>query len=239
MIKILICSFALLSLNANSHGIWFAERSSQLALVYGEGADDLDTVKRHQKIKNVTGFNPNWIPVNTQLVATGPLLTLTNQEEITAVAAMLDNGLWSKTPDGTWHAKGRDAFPNALLSEHTIKYAVHLRGELREIPVLPQQKLQIHPVGKTFPQQKGSDVIFQVLLDGKPVAGARVIRDFVNDPDAEVLLSDIQGRVVINVRNQGLNVIAAIVDTPAKKIDVIDKVEHLATLSFVLPHAAE
>ncbi|MBJ7379063.1 MAG: DUF4198 domain-containing protein, partial [Sphingobium sp.] len=28
-----------------AHGIWFAQRARQLALIYGVGADDLDAVK--------------------------------------------------------------------------------------------------------------------------------------------------------------------------------------------------
>ena len=43
-----------------AHAIWFAERSSQLAFIYGEGAQDLDTVKRQNKIKSITGYNKNW-----------------------------------------------------------------------------------------------------------------------------------------------------------------------------------
>lgn len=31
---------------ADAHGIWFAQRARQLALIYGVGADDLDAVKR-------------------------------------------------------------------------------------------------------------------------------------------------------------------------------------------------
>ena len=36
---------------AQAHGIWFAQRSNQLALIYGVGADDLDMVKRLPKVK--------------------------------------------------------------------------------------------------------------------------------------------------------------------------------------------
>ena len=31
---------------AQAHGIWFAQRAKQLALIYGVGADDLDMVRR-------------------------------------------------------------------------------------------------------------------------------------------------------------------------------------------------
>ena len=34
------------ALPAGAHGIWFAQRATQLALMYGVGADDLDAVRR-------------------------------------------------------------------------------------------------------------------------------------------------------------------------------------------------
>ena len=35
-----------ISVAAEAHGIWFAQRAKQLALIYGVGADDLDMVRR-------------------------------------------------------------------------------------------------------------------------------------------------------------------------------------------------
>ncbi|MBJ7375941.1 MAG: DUF4198 domain-containing protein, partial [Sphingobium sp.] len=34
-----------MAMPASAHGIWFAQRARQLALIYGVGADDLDAVK--------------------------------------------------------------------------------------------------------------------------------------------------------------------------------------------------
>lgn len=73
-----------------------------------------------------------------------------------------------------------------------MKYAVHLRGPLREIPKLATQKLQIIPVpgapamkddkydlhGEDMPNQAGDLVRVQVLYEGKPVSGARIIQDW-------------------------------------------------------------
>ena len=42
---------------ADAHGIWFAQRATQLALIYGVGADDLDSVKRLPLIKSVSGYD--------------------------------------------------------------------------------------------------------------------------------------------------------------------------------------
>ena len=85
----------------------------------------------------------------------------------------------------------------------------------------------------------GEPLQLRVLFQGKPVAGARVLTDFVNDPDGAPLKTAKDGTVTLKVRNQGLNVIAAIFDGPSDEPTKADKMEHLATLAFVLPHAPE
>ena len=51
----------------DAHGIWFAQRAKQLALIYGVGADDLDSVKRLPLIRSVSGYDASWQPVKTSL----------------------------------------------------------------------------------------------------------------------------------------------------------------------------
>lgn len=125
---------------AQAHGIWFAQRSNQLALIYGVGADDLDAVKRLPKVKAVAAYDEDGKEVPTQLAANGPLLVVNIDNQPAIVSAILDNGPWSKTPDGKWHNKGKDEVPDATISEHTVKYAVHLRRLNVTPPVLPAHK---------------------------------------------------------------------------------------------------
>jgi nickel transport protein len=225
---------------AHAHGIWFAQRAKQLALIYGVGADDLDSVKRLPLIESVSGYDAQWRPVPATLRVAGPLLLVDSDSAPVAVSAVLQNGVWSKTADGEWHKKGRDEVPDAKISEKTIKYAVHIVGPLSApLPSLPTQTLQIVPVDATLPEMLGQPLKLRVLFQGKPVAGARVLTDFVNDPDGEPVKSAADGSVTLKVRNQGLNVITAIFDGPADDPKKVDKIEHLATLSFVLPHAPE
>jgi hypothetical protein len=225
---------------SQAHGIWFAQRATQLALIYGVGADDLDSVKRLPLIEKVAGYDADWKPVPTSLRVAGPLVLVDSEGEPVVVAAVMQNGIWSKTPDGEWVKKGRDEVPNAKISEKTIKYAVHIRAPLSApMPALPDQTLQIVPVDGAIPEQMGRPLQLRVLFQGKPVANARVLSDFVNDPDGQPLKTAADGTVTINIRNQGLNVVTAIFDGPADEPTKIDKVEYLATLSFVLPHAPE
>ena len=135
---------------------------------------------------------------------------------------------------------GRDEVPNATIAERTIKYAVHLRSALAEpLGLIPGQKLQILPDVEVLPDMLGEELNLRVLYEGKPAAGARIIVDFVNDPDAERIIANDDGHVTINIRNQGLNVIGALYDSPSPEPEKIDKIENMATLSFVLPHEPE
>lgn len=225
---------------AGAHGIWFAERATQLALLYGVGADDLDVVKRLPLVSSIAGYDASGNPVPTSLQVDGRLLLVNLDNQPALVAAVLDNGTWSKTPDGKWHKKGKDELPTAVISEKNTKYAVHIRGALtKPLKPLPGQTLQIIPVDGKLPALLGQPIKLQVLYQGKPVAGAKVLHDWVNDPDGTPVLTGADGTVTIAVRNQGLNVIVAIFNSPSTEPAKYDQLEHLASLSFVLPHAPE
>lgn len=230
----------LASAAAQAHGIWFAQRSTQLALLYGVGADDLDMVKRLPLVTAITAYGPDGKAVPTSLQVDGRLLLASTENQPSVLAAVLDNGTWSKAPDGKWYKKGKDEVPGAVVSERTMKYAVHIRGPLAApIGPLPGQTLQLVPVAATLPALLGQPITLRVLYKGLPVAGAKVLHDWINDPDGAPVLSAADGTVTLKVRNQGLNVIVAILDAASDQPAKYNKIEHLATLSFVLPHAPE
>ena len=224
---------------AQGHGIWFASRSKQLAVIYGIGADDLDTVKRQPLFESVTAFDASYQPIKASLRVSGPVLYVDTDEQPTVVAAVLQNGTWSKMKDGEFEKKGRDEMPNAALSEKNVKYATTIQGPLdKPIPALPTQILQIVPAG-AIPTMLGKPLTYRVLFNGKPVAGARLINDMINDPDAKEVLTAKDGTVTMPVRNQGLNVIRAVYDGPTDNPVKYDRIEHTATLAYTLAHAPE
>lgn len=223
-----------------AHGIWFAQRAKQLALIYGVGSDDLDMVKRLPLVNAVTGYDADWKPVTTSLRTAGAIPVVDSEEPVAAVAAVMDYGYWSKTPDGEFHNKGRDEVPNAVLSEHNFKYAVYLTQMPKsQVPLFAGHTLQLVPVGTAIPQKMGEPMTVRAYYQGKPIAGAIVMQDYVNDPDeATPVKTGADGTATIKVRNQGNNVLMAIytVKTDDKKAD---KIEHRASLNFVLPHLPE
>jgi hypothetical protein len=237
-----LCALPLIAMTvpADAHGIWFAQRARQLALIYGVGADDLDAVKRLPLIKSVTGYDADWGPVNASLRAAGAIPVVDSDEPVAAVAAIMDYGLWSKTPDGEWHNKGRDEVPNATLAEHNWKYAVHLtQVPTRQVPLFAGHTLQLVPVGTNIPQKMGEPIKVRAYYKGQPIAGASIMADYVNDPDEVPVKTAGDGTATIKVRNQGINVLMAIYVGPADDKAKVDHQEYRASLSFVLPHAPE
>lgn len=225
---------------AQAHGIWFAQRATQTALIYGVGADDLDMVKRLGLITGTYGYDADWQPVASSLRANGPIVVVDSEAPTVAVAATMDNGTWSRTADGKWHKGGRDTVPDAVLAEKTMKFALYLTGAPNApIPVLKEQTLQVIPIDKTLPVEMGKPLKVRVLFNGQPVKDAAVQHDYVNDPDQKPVKTDKDGVATIKVRNQGLNVVAATYVGPADNPKIVDHIEYRATLSFVLPHAPE
>ena len=243
LITAALCTSTLLAAAAplSAHGIWFAQRARQLALIYGVGADDLDAVKRLPLIKSVTGYDADFAPVATRLREAGVIPVVDSDEPVAAVAPIMDYGLWSKTPDGEWHNKGRDEVPTATLAEHNWKYAVHLtQVPTRQVPLFEGHTLQIVPVGTAIPQKMGEPMKIRAYFKGQPIAGATIMSDYVNDPDeAAPVKTAADGTATVKVRNQGINVLMAIYAGPADDKAKVDHVEYRSSLSFVLPHAPE
>jgi nickel transport protein len=233
-------TLALQALPAQAHGIWFAQRADRLALVYGDGAEDLDAVKRLPKISAVGGLGADGRPVAVTLEPEGrmPFVNLAAKPAI--VTATMNNGLWSKAADGQWHGKGKDEVPGATISGRFMKYATHLVAlPAGGTPPVAGMALQIVAAGAAFPRHKGDPLTVQVLFDGKPLAGAKVWQDVVTDPDAAPLVADRDGRVTLPVRNQGLNVVKAEHESAPVDAGKASMTHHFATLSFMLGHAPE
>lgn len=224
---------------AEAHGIWLGQRSRQVVLVYGEGADDLDMIKREPLVGSVAAYDADYAPIKASHRLSGLAMVIDTEAKPTIVTAILQNGIWSRMAGGQYEKKGLDEMPGAQVSTNNIKYAVTIQGPLtKPIPPLPGQTLQIVPVG-AIPARLGQRLKYQVLFQGRPIAGARLINDFINDPDAKEGTTGRDGTVVMPVRNQGLNVVRAVYEGPSDNPAKYRTTEHTATLSYFLPHKLE
>jgi len=234
---------------AGAHAVWFAERAvgtsaaghtqTGFAIIFGDGSEESDPLKRQKLISAVTGYDGDFRPIPAAVEAAGPMLLFKSDKPTTIETVAADYGTWSKTPDGEWHNAGKDEVPNAQTSEHNFKYAVHLSGAVtKPLPLFADQVIQIVPLG-SVPQQMGKPLKIRVYFKGKPLAGALIQPDEPTDPDDVGQKTAKDGTAIVRVRNQGLNVIVATYDAPSDQPNKYNEMEYKATLSFVLPHAPE
>lgn len=236
---ILATLFVVPTLPALAHGIWLGQRSKQVVLVYGEGADDLDMIKREPLVDTVAAYDADLNPINASHRISGLAMVIDTEAKPSVVTAILQNGVWSRMKGGKYEKKGLDEMPGAEVSTNNVKYAVSIQGPLsKPLPALPGQTLQIVPVGP-IPVEMGKPLRYKVLYQGLPVTGARLINDFINNPDAAEITTDANGTVAMPVRNQGLNVVRAVYESPSDNSAKYRNVEHTATLSFTLAHKPE
>ncbi|MHC8322267.1 DUF4198 domain-containing protein [Pseudomonas sp. GB2N2] len=204
----------LFAAEVSAHGLWTEQRRGTVEVVYGHGAED-NTFKP-QKISGAWAYDVsgNMIPVSVQRLADHARLQPLKPPAVMAVA--LNNGMWSRTADKKWVNKGRTKVPGAVESIQTFKYSLAIYQPGAKLPALEQMKLLILPEVDPLTVGPGKSLPVRVLLDGKPAAGVKLIGDYRSAPNTLSTETDSEGRAQVQVRNEGLNVIAAQMEVPVQ-----------------------
>jgi len=85
---------SLTAVAAEAHGIWFAQRAKQLALIYGIGADDLDMVKRLPQVEKIAAYDADYQPIKAAARVAGPIVLVDSDAQPTVLAAVMPYGIW-------------------------------------------------------------------------------------------------------------------------------------------------
>ncbi len=219
------------SSNTLAHGLWTEQRRGNIETVYGHGAED-DAFDA-KKISGAWAFDAagKMIPVTVERLDDHARLKPLKKPAIVAVA--LDNGAWSKTPDGKWINQGRTQVPNSTESLHTYKYSLAIHREGARLPDLAPLKLVIVPETDPLKVGPGKPLPVRVLADGKPLAGAELVGDYRGAPHQVSAKTDAQGRAQVLVRNEGLNIISTSVYLPVENDPDIERRGLFASLTFL------
>jgi hypothetical protein len=111
-----------------------------------------------------------------------------------------------------------------------LKYATHLVDHLKAPGQALGMALEIVPQADPFALSAGANRPVQVLLNGQPLAGAEIVQDYVNMPDAAPIIADAEGKASVPLRNQDLNVIAVFESEPHPDPIRADEIGHAAVL---------
>ncbi|MBV4471485.1 DUF4198 domain-containing protein [Pseudomonas siliginis] len=229
--KSLLLIAALFTGQVSAHGLWTEERRGNIEVVYGHGAED--NAFKAQKISGAWAYDASgkMIPVSVERLADHARLKPLKPPAVMAVA--LNNGMWSQTADKKWINEGRSKVPGATEATQTFKYSLAIYQPGAKLPNLDQIKLLILPEVDPLTVGPGKSLPVQVLLDGKPAAGVKLIGDYRSAPNTLSTETDKDGRAQVLVRNEGLNVIAAQVEVPVKDSVDVDSRGLFSSLTFL------
>lgn len=150
------------------------------------------------------------------------------------VGAIFHNGVWTKLKDGKWENKPRSEVKGEVdYSTESVKYAVSLFDHHLQ-PKALGYPLEIVPEQNPLHMKEGDSVTVKVLLNGKPLEGAKITNDYVNLGDDAYQTTDSEGKATLLIRNEGLNVFEVGYRSDHPNKAVADKQSLSATFSFVL-----
>jgi nickel transport protein len=221
------------TLAAQAHGVWVAQRAGEWTLVLGDGPAD-DAYKA-DAVKSVQAVGPDGASLHLKLRPEARNVTIDNAASAAAVALSFEDGHWAQGADGKWVAGSKSAVPGARKAGFYMMYTTTLLAP-RPAAYRPfGLPLEIVPLADPMHLGKGQPLRVQVLFDGKPLAGAKISPDYVNDPRAKPVIADAHGRAVVTLRSDGLNVIKVSHTRPRADRTEADEDGFAATLAFTLP----
>jgi uncharacterized GH25 family protein len=219
---------------AQAHGVWVAQRTGEWAVVLGESS--VDDAYKPEAVKSVAAQSGDGKSISITVRPQEQNAVLLPAPGAAAVGVSFVDGFWSEDAAGKWHAGSRLQVPQASkagyyqMFSRTVLAASSQPGKPFGLP------LEIVPQEDPMSLKMGASLRVQVLFDGKPLSGATVVRDYLNDNADRSVKTDEQGYAAFQLRSAGLNVIKVTHNVPRKDRREADEDGFASTLAFSLPH---
>ena len=215
----------------DAHGVFFANRLDQKALVLGEGP--LDNAYDPACVQRIDAYDVNFQPTTVERVDADNHVTIVPGDDLGVTATFFDYGYFAKTTDGkVIPTRDYSDIENLVSVTYAYKYNVHYWNAALKPGGLYNVPIQIVPEVNPLTLRRGDTLNLRIYKDGKPYANAPVIADVLGDLTTEVN-ADAQGRIAVRVANNGLNVIGVEVGFPTDDPNVTKKI--FSSLSFIIP----
>lgn len=218
---------------AQAHGIYIAQRAGQPTVVLGHGAEDLPYAD--SKLTRLQAHAADGSALDAPREHLRGQASLKLPAQAASVSATYFGGWHGKTGEGAWKAGARGAHADVKRVGEYHKHTLFVASGAAQLARLPAGELAILPLRNPLALGAGQSLPVKVLFRGRPLAGARVVGDYVNASHTVSARTGRDGVARVRLRNQALNVIA-VTHEDAHASDKADFQEHLATLSFILPY---
>ena len=216
---------------ADAHGIYYANRLDQKALVLGEGP--LDNIYDPDCVQRIDAYDVKFNPTTVKRIDTDKNMILVPGDDLGVTATFFDYGYFAKTTDGkVIPTRDFASVPNLKAVTYAVKYNIHYWNENVTPGAIYNVPIQIVPAVNPLTLRRGDTLRLRIYKDGEPYANAPVIADVLGDLTNE-MNADANGYISVRVANNGLNVIGVEVGFPTDDPIVTKKV--FSSLSFILP----
>lgn len=216
-------------LGTSAHGIYVADRIDQKALVLGEGP--YDNAYKPEMVTQVDAYDTNFEPISIEVIPQTSNVAFKAPDNIGTTVTFFDYGHWTKDANGKMHHDKFENVPNAVKSTHAVKWNIHLWNSDVKPAFIYNVPIQIVPKVNPLTLKKGDKYEIQVFKDGKPMSEAPLINDVINDLTNESK-TDKDGRAIIEVTANGLNVVGVEIGYPTEKKG--QQVKYFSSLSFII-----
>ena len=222
------------SVNVYAHVPWLATTFGTPSIMFGHNATNNEGYEP-SKVSGVRGIK-NGQPVTVAVKPQSNHVTVeTNSANV--VAFVLDNGYWVESKDGTWINKSKaEAGIEIKSSGQYVKHSVaYLNARETAKPV--GLDLEIVPAVNPATLKQGQKLSVQVLLRGKPLAGASITNDlFGNNKRVK---TNAQGKAVLTIPNRVFNIFEVEHTEPHPDTSKAAELGRSSTLTFEAQHVSE
>lgn len=216
----------------SAHGVWVGERLDQKQVVLGEGPGD--NAYDPQCVKTVQGYTSDFKKTEVRKLNGKNHVALEITKDTAVIGVAFDYGYWTKGKDGKMYNLPMNQVPGAEKGTHAIKYNVTYLKNVTEVKAIDDVPLQIIPQTDPTKLHKGEEFTVVVVRDGKPLANVEIIPDVINDLTKTVKTDD-EGKAVLKVANDGVNVIGVEIAFPVKeKKELATQDKFFSSLTFTL-----
>lgn len=215
--------------SASAHGVFFANRLDQKALVLGEGPGD--NAYEPSCVTKVEAYDKNFSSMDIETMTYKDHVAVVPDDHLGVTVTFFDYGYFTKDAAGTTHEAMFSQVADAVKTTHAIKWNVHywsdevMPGGIYNVPI------QIVPSVNPLTLRKGDTYQIRVYKNGQPYAHAPLIKDVINDLTNEST-TDENGYATVTVSANGLNVVG--VEVAGDKEDEHTTQKYFSSLSFII-----
>ena len=216
---------------ADAHGVYFANRFDQKALVLGEGP--IDNAYDPACALGIDAYDVDFMPTTIERVDYSDHMSVVPSDRLGVTATFFDYGYFAKTTDGkVIPTRDYSNIENLKSVTYAYKYNVHYWSPDVTPAGIYNVPIQIVPEVNPLTLRRGDTLRLRIYKDGAPYANAPVIADVLGDLTNE-MQADANGEISVRIANNGLNVIGVEVGFPTDNPIVTKKI--FSSLSFILP----